>query len=73
MLVRILLSLAIVCGMFWAVYYLGQKLPWFRLGRLPGDIVIQRDGATFVLPIASMLGLSLMLSVGFSLLRVFKR
>lgn len=73
MLVRLLLSIALVCGMFWIVYALGQRFPWFRLGRLPGDIVIQRDGNTVIIPVASMLVLSLLLSVGFSLLRVFKR
>jgi|UniRef100_A0A7C2V4Z5 hypothetical protein len=40
-----------------------EKLP-FGLGRLPGDILIKRDGFTFYFPIAT----SLVLSILFSLL-----
>jgi len=34
-----------------------EKLPW--VGRLPGDILIKRDGFVFYFPIATMLLLSL--------------
>jgi hypothetical protein len=33
------------------------------LGRLPGDIVIERDGVTIFIPLASMLLLSVLLSL----------
>ena len=33
------------------------------LGRLPGDIVIERNGSTFMFPIASMILLSIILSI----------
>lgn len=46
---------------------LGGKLPW--LGRLPGDIVIQRDNFTFYFPIVT----SLLISIVLSLLFVFFR
>ena len=35
---------------------LGGKLPW--LGRLPGDIIIQRDNFTFYFPLATSILLS---------------
>lgn len=45
----------------------GGKLPW--LGRLPGDIVIERDHFTFYFPIMT----SIMISVILSLLFLFFR
>ncbi len=49
--------LLIVLGLLW---------PWLRhlpFGRLPGDIVIEREGFTFYFPVTSMVLLSLMLSL----------
>lgn len=43
------------------------KLPF--LGRLPGDIRIQRDGFVFYFPLTSMLILSAILSLILTLLR----
>lgn len=41
------------------------------LGRLPGDIVYRRDGLTIYVPLASMLLLSLILTIALNL--VFRR
>jgi hypothetical protein len=46
---------------------LGGKLPW--LGRLPGDIVIQRDNFTFYFPLTTSILLSVVLSLLFMLFR----
>jgi hypothetical protein len=46
---------------------LAGKLPF--LGRLPGDIRIQRDGVVFYFPLTSMLLVSLVLSLIASLWR----
>lgn len=46
---------------------LGGKLPW--LGRLPGDILIQRDRFTFYFPLATCLVVSALLSLLFFFLR----
>jgi hypothetical protein len=35
---------------------------WLRLGRLPGDIAIQRDGFSLYFPITTMLLLSALVS-----------
>lgn len=43
-----------------AVLYLSRSIPW--LGRLPGDIVIERPNVTIYIPIATSLLLSLVLS-----------
>lgn len=51
---------------------LGLLWPWFTklgLGKLPGDIVIERDGFRFYFPLMTSLIVSLMLSVLFWLFR----
>jgi hypothetical protein len=54
----IVLGLAIlVAGLLWP--YLGK----LGLGRLPGDIVIERENGTVYVPLATGLLLSLLLSV----------
>ena len=40
-----------------------EKLPFFRLGRLPGDIVYRRKNFTLYLPIVTSLLLSLLLTL----------
>jgi hypothetical protein len=41
------------------------KVPW--LGRLPGDIYIQRDGWTFYFPLATSVLISIVLTIVFAL------
>jgi hypothetical protein len=56
--------LLIVAGI--AIALIGVAWPWIsRLhpGRLPGDIVVERPGFRFFLPITTMLIVSLVLSV----------
>ena len=55
--------LVLVVGLLW---------PWLAnlgLGRLPGDILIQRDGFTFYFPITTMLIVSAALTLIFWLFR----
>lgn len=62
--VLILLGIAIVViGLLW---------PWLSklgLGRLPGDIVVQRDGFSFFFPIVTCLIISAVASLLFWLFR----
>ena len=63
------LSLALLGGVIWIVGKTG--LP---LGRLPGDIRIERDGFSFYFPLAT----SILISIGLTILlnvlaRLFKR
>jgi len=48
-------------------FTLGGKIPW--LGRLPGDILIQRDNFSFSFPLATCLLISALLSLLLFLLR----
>lgn len=46
---------------------LGGKLPW--LGRLPGDIVVQRDNFSFYFPLTTSILVSVLVSLVLFLLR----
>jgi len=63
------LGLIVLGGLVWLVGKLG--LP---LGRLPGDIHIERGGSSFYFPLATSIVISLFLTVVINvLLRLFKR
>ena len=49
------------------LFSLGSKIPW--LGRLPGDIYIQRGNFTFYFPLTTCILLSLILSLVLYLFR----
>lgn len=57
----------IVIGLLWAL--LGRFL---HLGRLPGDIAIEKEGFTFYFPIVTCIVISLVLSGIAYLVRLFK-
>lgn len=57
----------IILGLIWQV--VGRFLP---LGRLPGDIVIEKENIKVYFPIVTMLIISVVLSLLFSLGRFFK-
>jgi hypothetical protein len=63
---KILLLTAAVLAIIGVVLLTAAKL---GLGRLPGDIVIHRDGLTIFIPFGSMLLLSLLASLVLYLLR----
>lgn len=53
------------------VYFWGDKLNW--LGRLPGDIHYEKENFSFYFPVTTMIILSIVLSLLFTLFaRVFK-
>ena len=57
-------KILIIIGL--AIVVIGLLWPWLStlpLGRLPGDIVIRREGFTFYLPITTMILASLVLSI----------
>jgi DUF2905 family protein len=63
---KFLLLTAAVIAVIGAVLLIAGKL---GLGRLPGDILIHRDGVTIFIPLGSMLLLSVLLSLLLHLLR----
>jgi hypothetical protein len=63
---RILVTLGVI------LIVVGLAWPWFvklGLGRLPGDIVIERENFRFYFPITTMVLVSLVVSVIFWLFR----
>lgn len=56
--------LLVVLGL---LFSLGSKIPW--LGRLPGDIYIQRGNFTFYFPLATSIVISLIITLVLYLFR----
>jgi hypothetical protein len=67
----LLLTLGVLLVLLGAVMMWAPSVPW--LGRLPGDIRIERDGFGFYLPLTTCLLLSLALSGLLWLLRYVMR
>lgn len=59
--------IAIVVGV--VIYFFGNKLHWF--GRLPGDIRIERENFRFYVPIATMILVSVLLTLVVNLIKKF--
>ncbi len=60
---RFLIIIGIVIAAIGGLLMLSGKIPW--LGRLPGDIVIQRKNFTFYFPLATSILVSLLLTLIF--------
>ena len=58
---RALTVLGVILTGFGLLLLVAPRIPW--LGRLPGDILIQRERMTFYFPLASCLLASLLLSL----------
>jgi hypothetical protein len=65
-----LLVLGLVIAGFGLVWILAPSLPW--LGRLPGDIRIERENFHFYFPLVTCLLLSLVLSLVVWLIRLLR-
>lgn len=63
---RMLILFGIVAIVIGAIFVLFGKVPW--IGRLPGDIVIRREGLTLYFPVVTMLLLSMILTIIFNLI-----
>ncbi len=68
---KMLIIFGVILVVVGALFLLGDRLPWLRLGRLPGDISwSNRSGSVRVyFPLATVLLLSLLLTLIFWLLR----
>lgn len=64
---RMLMLLGGAVFLVGALLSLGGRLPW--LGRLPGDIIIEREHFRFYVPLATSILISLLLSLLAWLLR----
>ncbi|MGA2844014.1 MAG: DUF2905 domain-containing protein [Candidatus Acidiferrales bacterium] len=69
---KLLLIVGIVIAGAGALLMFGVKMP-FRLGRLPGDIVVQGRNSSFYFPIVTCIVLSLVLTLIVWVLNSFRR
>jgi Protein of unknown function (DUF2905) len=58
---KTLIYIGILLVVVGVMFTFAGKLPW--LGRLPGDIVIERDGFTFYFPIVTCILISVIISL----------
>jgi hypothetical protein len=65
-----LLVLGLVIAGAGLVWILASSIPW--LGRLPGDVRIERESFRFYFPLVTCLLVSLLLSVVLWLIRLFR-
>ena len=68
---RVLILFGLLIVFLGVILLLAGKVPF--LGRLPGDIVIQRDNISCFFPIATMIILSILLSIILSLVSLLFR
>nr|WP_262496844.1 DUF2905 domain-containing protein [Paludibacter jiangxiensis] len=59
--------LIVIAGV--VVYFAGDKLSW--LGRLPGDIRIEKENVRFYFPITTMILVSVVLSAIIAIIKKF--
>ena len=58
---RMIIYIGVVMVVIGGFFLLMARLPWF--GRLPGDIVYQREGLKIYIPIATMILVSLIMTL----------
>ncbi|HMK50261.1 MAG TPA: DUF2905 domain-containing protein [Thermodesulfovibrionales bacterium] len=63
---RVLVIIGIIVIVVGGLLLLSGKLPW--IGKLPGDILVQKKNFTFYFPLATSILLSLLLTLIFWLL-----
>jgi len=64
---KILIFFGVILILIGGVILLAGKVPW--IGRLPGDIFIQRKNFSFYFPIATSIIISIILTLIFTLLK----
>ena len=70
---KLLMGLGAGLFFFGLVIVFAGKLGWLRLGRLPGDISVHRDGFSFYFPLVTCLLLSAIGTLVFWLIGALKR
>ncbi len=69
---RMLLVVGAVLAALGLLLILAEKLPGLRIGRLPGDISVERPGFRFYFPLATSILLSLLVTLVLWLIARFR-
>jgi hypothetical protein len=64
---KLLILLGVLFLLMGVLLLVGEKIPW--IGRLPGDILIQKGRFTFYFPLATSILISIILTLLLTLLR----
>ncbi len=67
---RILIGAGVLLAAIGVLLLVAERFPGLRVGRLPGDIRVERDNFTFYFPLATSIVLSVVLTL---LLWLFRR
>ncbi|ABS27741.1 DUF2905 domain-containing protein [Anaeromyxobacter sp. Fw109-5] len=65
---RMLLVTGALVALVGALLLVAERFPGLRIGRLPGDLSVERDGFRFYFPLGTSIVLSIVLSLLFWLL-----
>ena len=60
---KYLILLGCFIALIGIILVVAGRFNWFRIGRLPGDIYIERDGWRFYFPLMTSIILSIMISI----------
>jgi len=63
---RSLIFFGVVLIVIGSLFFMLGKIPWF--GRLPGDIIIRREGLVVYFPLVTMIILSILLTLLFNII-----
>jgi Protein of unknown function (DUF2905) len=58
---KILIYVGLLLVVVGVVFLFGAKIPW--LGRLPGDLMIEREGYTFYFPLTTCILISVIITL----------
>ncbi|MBU0630783.1 MAG: DUF2905 domain-containing protein [Candidatus Margulisbacteria bacterium] len=64
---RMLIYIGVIVVLIGGFLVLSAKVPW--IGRLPGDIVYQRENTTVLVPITTMILASIVLTIILNIIR----
>ncbi|WP_088102631.1 DUF2905 domain-containing protein [Halalkalibacter urbisdiaboli] len=67
---KLLIGIGIVCIVIGVIWQIGGR--FLPLGKLPGDLLIKRENATFYFPIMTSIVLSVVLSLIFFIIGRFR-
>jgi hypothetical protein len=62
---KLLLGAAAILAIIGVLLIVAERVPWLRIGRLPGDVAIERERFKFYFPLGTSIVVSVVLSLLF--------